>query len=206
MVKSQVFRVATFVAAAVVAAGMPLLAEQAAPPARALTADDYARAERFMGYNTTPLVFRTGACGPTWLPRRSLLVSQHGSGREPSSCWSIRRAPRKEPAFDHARLAAALSTAASAPYTALTLPFTEFELTADGKSIEFGAAKRRWRCDRAGRAPAPSLGAAHGGAAAARPGRARRARTCPSPDGTRAAFVRDYNLWVRESPAVARRS
>src|SRR5256885_6252422 len=31
-----------------------------------VTADDYARAERFLGYNATPLVFRTGV-RPTWL-------------------------------------------------------------------------------------------------------------------------------------------
>src|SRR5262245_61535882 len=34
---------------------------------RVLTAADYARAERFMTYNTTPLVFRSGV-RPTWLP------------------------------------------------------------------------------------------------------------------------------------------
>ena len=34
---------------------------------RAFTAADYARAEKFMGYNTTPLVFHSGV-RPTWLP------------------------------------------------------------------------------------------------------------------------------------------
>src|SRR4030095_1856499 len=34
---------------------------------RALTAADYARAERFMTYNTTPLVLRSGVRA-TWLP------------------------------------------------------------------------------------------------------------------------------------------
>src|SRR5215831_103231 len=38
---------------------------QQSPPA-ALTAADYQRAEQFMGYNTTPLVFRTGV-RPNWL-------------------------------------------------------------------------------------------------------------------------------------------
>ena len=33
---------------------------------RALTADDYARAEKFMNYNTNPLVLRAGV-RPTWL-------------------------------------------------------------------------------------------------------------------------------------------
>jgi len=36
-------------------------------PARALTAADYARAEKFMTWNTTPLVFRSSVSA-TWLP------------------------------------------------------------------------------------------------------------------------------------------
>ena len=36
---------------------------QSPPPA--LTADDYARAERFMSYNTSPLVLH-GGVRPTW--------------------------------------------------------------------------------------------------------------------------------------------
>jgi len=43
----------------------PLRAQQTA--ARAMTAADYARAEKFMGYNVTPLVYRTGVRG-NWLP------------------------------------------------------------------------------------------------------------------------------------------
>ncbi len=117
MVTSQLSRVATFVAAAVVAAGMPLLAEQAAPPARALTADDYARAERFMGYNTTPLVFRM-AVRPNWLPDDRFWYRVAVPGGAEFVLVDPARAT-KEPPFDHARLAAALSSSAAArPYTA----------------------------------------------------------------------------------------
>src|SRR5437867_5603500 len=44
-----------------------LAAQQRTDQPRALTAGDYARAERFMTYNTTPLVLRSGV-RPTWLP------------------------------------------------------------------------------------------------------------------------------------------
>jgi dipeptidyl aminopeptidase/acylaminoacyl peptidase len=44
-----------------IAATLPIAAQQ-----RALTAGDYARAEKFMSYNTTPLVLRSGV-RPTWL-------------------------------------------------------------------------------------------------------------------------------------------
>jgi hypothetical protein len=53
-------------AAAAAAASVPTVAQQSAA-ARALTAGDYARAEQYMAYNTTPLVLRSGV-RPTWLP------------------------------------------------------------------------------------------------------------------------------------------
>ena len=40
----------------VVCIAIPCLAQT-----RTLTADDYARAEKFMGYNTTPLVYHAGS-------------------------------------------------------------------------------------------------------------------------------------------------
>ena len=46
-------------------------------------------------------------------------------------------AATKAPAFDHEKLAAALSTAASAKYTAVTLPFSTFTFVEDMKAIEF---------------------------------------------------------------------
>ena len=53
----------------------------------------------------------------------------------------------KHPAFDHARLATALSSVASANYTALTLPFNEFTyIDRDGGSIEVDVAASRYRC------------------------------------------------------------
>jgi dipeptidyl aminopeptidase/acylaminoacyl peptidase len=50
--------------AAIVIASATIAGQQAR---QALTAADYARAERFMTYNTTPLVLRSGI-RPTWLP------------------------------------------------------------------------------------------------------------------------------------------
>ena len=50
----------------VLACVVPLMAQQGASTGRVYTADDYARAERLMGYNTNPLVFH-GAVRPNWL-------------------------------------------------------------------------------------------------------------------------------------------
>ena len=45
---------------------LPVSAQQSSYAPPALTAADYARAEKFMGYNTTPLVLH-GGVRPTWL-------------------------------------------------------------------------------------------------------------------------------------------
>jgi dipeptidyl-peptidase 4 len=189
---------AGFVVACALAAGVPLFAQQAPATSRALTAEDYARAERFMTYNTTPLVYRA-TVRPTWLPDDRFWYRNTIPGGSEFVLVDPARAVR-EPAFDHEKLAATLSTAANATYTALTLPFTEFELTKDDRSIEFVADKRRWRCDRLG-AACTSLGAVPESTSSQNGvpgGTPRPERThVPSPDGTLEAFVRDHNLWIR---------
>ena len=67
------------------------------PPA--LTADDYARAERFMGYNTTPLVFRT-AVRPNWLTDDRFWYRNTVPGGAEFILVDPARATR-ERAFDH---------------------------------------------------------------------------------------------------------
>ncbi|MGH7699027.1 MAG: S9 family peptidase, partial [Gemmatimonadales bacterium] len=105
----------------------------AAPPAaaaqapRAVTADDYARAERFLAPHTSRLV--SGIAGPpTWLPdgRAWYRVSTAGGSR----FVMVNPARRtRAPAFDHARLARALSAATGRPVEGTDLPFQSFELS-----------------------------------------------------------------------------
>src|SRR4051794_10964334 len=75
------------------------------------TAADYQRAEKFMTYNTTPLVLRSGV-RPNWLPdERFWYRVTTAEGAE-----FILVDPAKgtrAPAFDHVKLAAALATAAN---------------------------------------------------------------------------------------------
>ena len=91
------------------------------------------------------------------------------------------------PAFDHDRLAAALSLAADTSYTGAKLPFTDFDFTGDGKAIQFQVAdSARFTCDIvAYRCTGPEK-------LTARPRDEIR-----SPDGKWAAFSRGENLWVR---------
>ena len=111
----------------------------------------------------------------------------------------------KQPAFDHEKLAAALSTASGQTYKATTLPFPRFRFGADRATIEFVVDGVRWRCDLHAWTCA-SPGALHPGddeydgdddydetpRAINDP-----QKTKASPDGTWLAFVENYNVRVR---------
>src|SRR6266550_5797049 len=98
---------------------------------RALTADDYARAERALGPATGRLV--SGIPGrPSWLAdgRASYRVST-------ATGWQFvlvdPRHRTRTPAFDHARLAQAVSATLGRSVTSDSLPFSSFDLASDGK-------------------------------------------------------------------------
>src|SRR5262249_38084280 len=54
---------------------------------------------------------------------------------------------RREPAFDHAKLAAALSAAAKSDFKADRLPFDAIEFADAEKVLKFDAAGKAWTCD-----------------------------------------------------------
>lgn len=112
-------------------------------------------------------------------------------------------ARRMAPAFDHARLATALSLASGTAATAARLPFETITFSARMDSVSFDLGTRRFRCDvrgagcvaagsAGGDATGRGGGAGGGGRGNARP------PVVESPDGRYAAFIRDWNLWVRE--------
>ncbi|MBN8880402.1 MAG: DPP IV N-terminal domain-containing protein [Sphingobacteriales bacterium] len=104
----------------------------------------------------------------------------------------------KTPAFDQAKLAAALSKATSRNYDAYKLPFQFFSFSPDGKSISFSADSRKWKYDLKS-----AVVTTDASAATAEPpspatmGRRGGFTEVVSPDGKKAAFIKDYNLWVR---------
>lgn len=181
-------------------ATFPIAAQQArTDPHLVLTAADYASAEKFMPYKTTPLVLHAGGRA-TWLPDdRFWYRNVTADGTEFVLVDAARRT--RGPAFDHAKLAAALSSAAGTTYNASHLPFTEFDLGADGKTLSFNVKARRWTCDlQAGRCTGEgSPDAVPGGKRGTGASRSVAARNqALSPDKRRAAFIRDWNLWVRD--------
>src|SRR5262245_54740287 len=101
---------------------LPAIAQQSSSTSSAITAADYARAEKWMGYNTNPMVFHAGA-RPSWQgDERFWYRVTTAEGTEFVMMNSA--SGTKSPAFDHAKLAADLSTAAGTAYDAHHLPFT----------------------------------------------------------------------------------
>jgi dipeptidyl aminopeptidase/acylaminoacyl peptidase len=154
---------------------------------RALTPADYARAEKFMGYNTEPLVYH--AIRPAWSGGERLWYRDTSADGKQFVVFDPATL-KKEPAFDNAKLAAALSSAAGKTYEAGKLPFNSIEILADGQSVSFTAGARRFDCDRQG----SQCTVRKGNAPASAFGRS----DALSPDKKQTAFIRDYNLWVRE--------
>ncbi len=167
---------------------------------RVVTAADYERAEQFLGTNTSPLVLRAGVT-PNWLPDERFwyrVTTERGTEFilvDPSG-------GARGPAFDHGRLAEALADATGEPYAAFDLPFFRIEFTVDMAAVRLAAAGRGWLChlddyrcvpDRNVSVPAAGRGGRGGRGAGGGGNR----NEVPSPDGARAAFIRDHNLWVR---------
>jgi dipeptidyl-peptidase 4 len=150
-----------------------------------LTPDDYARAERFLTEHTDPLVLR-GDVRPSWLDDgRFWYPNRIEEGTEYVMVDPEGRT--RAPAFDHARLASALSASAGIDYAPMALPISAFEPGSEGTRIGLEGGSRwflcdltAYRCVSAGGPPSPAR------------------HEVASPDGRLAAFIRGHDLWVRD--------
>ncbi len=166
-------------------------ATAAAQTRRQVTAEDYDRAVKMLGSTVGALAVGGTAPGVTWLSDGKFYYrSTRAAG--PEFVLIDPRAKSRAPLFDHEKVAAALSAAAGTAYTARALPFTTVELSGDRNSVTMTAGGRRFTCDVKGTSCAPAPAVAASGA------QARGALTVPSPDGKRVAFVRDWNLFIRD--------
>jgi len=160
----------------------------------ALTEKDYQRAESKLGYHTQQYVDR-GSVFPNWLPGDKfwyrVLTPQGSEFILVDPAKGTRTA-----AFDHKKLAASLSKATGKTYTAELLPFQSFNYTADAKAITFRAGNQSWQCDLQNYTVTKADNPSENNAGQGRFGRAQEVL---SPDGSKAAFIKDYNLWVRDT-------
>ena len=167
------------VIAALATAGVPHRAT--AQPTRG----DYARAEQLLPWNVQDLIV-DDAVRPRWLPGdRFWYRNRSAKGWEflvVDMATGVRR-----PAFDHVRLASALSLAADTTYDATKLPFQGIAWVDGERAIRFSVARKRsWTCDVTTYAcTGPDTLPVD------------RPNEVKSPDGKWVAFERGGNLFVR---------
>ncbi|MEP6591710.1 MAG: DPP IV N-terminal domain-containing protein, partial [Gemmatimonadota bacterium] len=176
--------------------GLTLLGVLATPGAaqqHAVTAADYARAEQFLAPAVTPLVSGMSV-SPSWIAGdRFWYRNTTAAGSEFIIAEPTRKSRAR--AFDHAKVALALSAATGGTYDADHLPFTAITMAEDGKSFSVNLSGKRYSCDVLGISCVAVAGVVPTQSAT---GRAAAALAVTSPDGKRAAFIRNWNLWIRD--------
>ena len=157
---------------------------------QAVTAADYARAEKLLPGNLGPLVY--GEVRPNWIDGADLFWYRKTSPGKSEFVLVDAAAGTQQPAFDHAQLATELSKLAGHTLAADHLPFQEIEFSTDMRSVIVAAWRAPFRMRSLRRHLQP-----RSQRPAAMPSSDSRNRAL-SPDGKRAAFIRDKNLWVRD--------
>jgi dipeptidyl-peptidase 4 len=175
--------------AATAACAQPAGLQQPAPaPGDAASPDVaalYARAERLLSWNVNLLAVGASV-QPQWLEGDRFWYRNRVADGHEFVVVDPERETR-ERAFDHARLAAALSEATGRELSPLDLPLQALRPTQDGRGLGFELDRRRWECDvmeyRCERPASPVEEAQN---------------AVLSPDRRLAVFRRDHDLWVRD--------
>jgi hypothetical protein len=156
-----------------------------------LTDNDYAHAETLLSYGTEPFVDH--ALGrPDWMSGDRFwyrVLTAQGSEFILVNPAKGTRAP----AFDQAKLAAALATATGKQVDANHLPFGTFTYSGDEKAIRFRVSGKAWTCDLS--TYTVTADQTDGGTLIGPRGSNEQE---VSPDGKKAVYIHDYNLWVRD--------
>jgi dipeptidyl aminopeptidase/acylaminoacyl peptidase len=147
--------------------------------------EDYERAQQFLPGNLRHVLY-VADINPHWIKKTSRFWYRKSSpgGSEFILVDSERDAVG--PAFDHARLGAALSHANKQEYSSSDLPFREFEFADDSKAIRFSLDGGEWNCSLAGYDCKSD------------PAEPKSSNEELSPNKRWAAFVRDHNLFLRD--------
>jgi dipeptidyl-peptidase 4 len=177
------------VASVVMACGFAV--SGAAQQPRQLTTEDYAHAEKFMAYNVNLLVYH-GVEHPVWMDDGRLWYRDRGADGTTFMLIDPVKGT-KAPAFDQEKLATALSAASGGKtFDVHHLPMTDFTLANSDRTVVVNLPGQTMRCDLSG------------------PGRCTSVSNIPpighdgkpvpelSPDKSKVAFIRDWNLWVRD--------
>ncbi len=160
--------------------GTAVVVAQALPPER------YARAERFLPWNAARLLFSMGV-DPHWIDGTDTFWYRIETAHGPRYRRVDPVAGTVTPAFDHVRLAAALTQASGVPIDPDRLDLEGATFLGDPDRLTFTTNDRSWACDLSSYRCTPSEVPAPASNDVVR-----------SPDEQWEAFVRDHNLWLRK--------
>ncbi|HEX6848495.1 MAG TPA: DPP IV N-terminal domain-containing protein [Chitinophagaceae bacterium] len=162
----------------------------------ALTGKDYERAESKLGYNMQKYVDR-GNVFPNWMPGDKFWYRVLTPTGSEFVLVDAAKGTRKV-AFDHEKLAQALSMATNKKYAGTMLPFQVINFSDDGKSITFRSDGKQWKYDLQNSSiVADTTRLLENAQRSGGFGRGSRGIEVLSPDRTKAAFIKDHNLWVK---------
>ena len=173
---------------------MGLLSGAVAAQGKTLGANDYAQAERFMSYNTAPLVDHD-IQKVDWLDNGRFWYRDHDIAGDHFVQMDV-TSGKVTPLFDQAKLAAALGKVTGKPVDAKKLPVTGYSVKADGR-LDIAVRSKHYLCDMqaAGVCVTDKGAQAHDASGKSitgdEPG-------VLSPDKKTEAFIRQWNLWLRD--------
>jgi dipeptidyl-peptidase-4 len=147
--------------------------------------EDYQRAERFLPGNVRHLVY-VADVAPHWIEKTNRFWYRRSGLNDTQFVLVDAEQNTSGPAFDHQRLAAALSHAAKQEYSPSDLPFSEIDLVDDGKAIHFSVEDAQWTCSLA------TYECQRDQSAVAKP------NEVTSPNKRWAACVKEHNLYLRD--------
>jgi len=107
--------------------------------------EDYQRAEKFLPGNVRHLVYVADVT-PHWIEKTNRFWYRRVGLKDTEFVLVDAELNTSVAAFDHTRLAAALSQADKQDYSASNLPFREIEFADGGKAIHFSVDDARWTC------------------------------------------------------------
>ncbi|WP_255171736.1 S9 family peptidase [Natrononativus amylolyticus] len=154
------------------------------------TREDYERAEQFLPKNAESLV-RNDDLEINWIDDQDRFWYRRDT-RDGATFIDVNLVDDTvAPAFDHEHVASALSRTLGTTYTADELPFEEFEYGDDEATIRFTVDGTRFECELSAATGVEPVTASSSSSSTP--------STSISPDGRWAAFIRDNDLYVRET-------
>ncbi|MCJ7581548.1 MAG: DPP IV N-terminal domain-containing protein, partial [Candidatus Aminicenantes bacterium] len=154
---------------------------------KSLSEEDYAQAEKFLRQHTDSLVFGA-TVSPDWMGENLFWYRNNIPEGYEYVLVDMKKKKRSQ-AFDHQKLAQALSSTVGETYEPYKLPFQRIEFSKDRKSLLFFLESQTYSYNIAKNTCAEIKTVKKES-----PDR----NLMVSPDGKRAVFIREYNLWMRD--------